>query len=254
MTLSKKSYKTHQLLIKKHPGIPQPSLEPTQDFKQGSKMSSSNGILWIHSHVSKFHGNNLEFPRNEEGMLPSPSEPPEVSQPSASNNEKAAAQNEAAITLRGAFRYLKKWFWVRWVQCIMIWLYKNTLMHTTLRTLQGSGTGVKITVHSLGGDKHRDWKVLLKIQLKKKANILWKKYSICNYWCSHLMGCWCKSNQERCTHIYKNQNRQVSPSRLEKTPKYMAYLTNKRELSFTQAFHNALHEIFFPFKRTTGIK
>lgn len=175
MTLSKKSYKTHQLLIKKHPGIPQPSFEPTQDFKQGSKMSSSNGILLIHSHVSKFHGNNLEFPRNEEGMLPSPSEPPEVSQPSASNNEKAAAQKEAAITLKGTFRYLKKWFWVRWVQCIMIWLYKNTLMHTTLRTLQGSGTGVKITVHSLGGDKHRDWKVLLKIQLKKKKEISYER-------------------------------------------------------------------------------
>lgn len=108
MTLSKKSYKTHQLLIKKHPGIPQPSFQPTQDFKQGSKMSSSNGILSIHSHVSKFHGNNLELPRNEEGMLPSPSEPPEVSQPTASNNEKAAAQNEAAITLKGTFRYLKK--------------------------------------------------------------------------------------------------------------------------------------------------
>lgn len=28
----------------------------------------------------------------------------------------------------------------------------------------------------------------------------------------------------------------------------MAYLTNKRELSFTQAFHNALNEIFFLLK------
>lgn len=45
-------------------------------------------------------------------------------------------------------------------------------------------------------------------------------------------------------YIYKNQNRQVPPSRLEKTPGRMAYWSNKRELSFTQAFHNALHEIF----------
>lgn len=49
-------------------------------------------------------------------------------------------------------------------------------------------------------------------------------------------------------NIYKNQNRQVPPSRLEKTPRYMVYLTNKRELSFTQAFHNALNEIFFLLK------
>lgn len=28
----------------------------------------------------------------------------------------------------------------------------------------------------------------------------------------------------------------------------MVYLTNKRELSFTQAFHNALNEIFFLLK------
>lgn len=28
----------------------------------------------------------------------------------------------------------------------------------------------------------------------------------------------------------------------------MAYLTNKRKLNFTHAFHNALHEIFFLLK------
>lgn len=50
------------------------------------------------------------------------------------------------------------------------------------------------------------------------------------------------------SYIYRNQNRQIPPSRLEKTPRYMAYLTNKRELSFTQAFHNALNEIFFLLK------
>lgn len=37
-------------------------------------------------------------------MLPSPSEPPEVSQPTAQNNEKAPAQNEAAIALKGTMR------------------------------------------------------------------------------------------------------------------------------------------------------
>lgn len=48
--------------------------------------------------------------------------------------------------------------------------------------------------------------------------------------------------------IYKNQNRQVPPSRLENTLRCVAYLPNKRELSFTRAFRNALDEIFFLLK------
>lgn len=76
MTFSKKSYKTHQLLIKKHPGIPQLNFEPIKDFDQGSKMTSSNVIMLIHSNVSKFHEITWSYPRNEEeGLLPSPSEP-----------------------------------------------------------------------------------------------------------------------------------------------------------------------------------
>lgn len=59
MTFSKKSYKTHQLLIKKHPGIPQP-IKPIKDFNQGSKMSSSTVIMLIHSNDRQFHGNNQE--------------------------------------------------------------------------------------------------------------------------------------------------------------------------------------------------
>lgn len=121
MTFSKKSYKTHQLETKKHPGIPQLTFEPIKDFNQGSKMSSTV-IMLIHSNDSKFHGNNLELPQEWGGgkcslHLLSP-------QKSLSSNKgrlqhKMKQQSPSKVP-RDISRL--KWFWARSNGFSALWL------------------------------------------------------------------------------------------------------------------------------------
>lgn len=98
-----------------------------------------------------------------------------------------------------------------------------------------------------------DWKqMLLKIQFRKRKQIFYERNILLAtvtygsgapiWWAADI------NLTRKDALIYKNQNRQVPPSRLENTRRRVAYLPNKRELSFTRAFRNALDEIFFLLK------